>query len=164
MVRVSEADNYFLLTIFLFFSFFFFLFSQKASNLTSILLQDLRKERPDKVNLLVATYELESFAIKYGKVHLTAKKNATVRQDLFGESVFAIFSWIFINLHPASYWRSHLPKAFIYSLHIYSTAIRPSKKKHVSRPDFYQKKESGRALFLLLLFLTFFVISNWILS
>ena len=51
------------------------------------MLQDLRKERPDKVNLLVATYELESFAIKYGKVHLTAKKNATVRQDLFGESV-----------------------------------------------------------------------------
>ena len=70
---------------------FFFLFSQKASNITSILLQDLRNEQPDEVNLLVATYELESFAIKYGKTHLTAKKKATVTQDLFGESVFCHF-------------------------------------------------------------------------
>lgn len=54
------------------------------------MLQDLRKERPDEVNILVATNELESFAIKYGKTHITAKKNETVRQDLFGESVFVI--------------------------------------------------------------------------
>ena len=83
---VSAA--YLLLTIFP----FFFLFSQKASNITSILLQNLRKELPDEVNLLVATYELESFAIKYAKTHLTAKKKATVRQDLFGGSGFVIFS------------------------------------------------------------------------
>ena len=88
MVRVSAADSHQLLTIFP----FFFLFSQKACNITSILLQDLRKEQPDEVNLLEATYELESFAIKYGKTHLTANNNATVRQDLFGESVFVIFS------------------------------------------------------------------------
>ena len=80
-----DGTCYLLLTIFP----FFFLFSQKASNITSILLQDLKKERPDEVNLLVATYELESFAIKYGKIHLTAKKKATVRQDLFGESVLS---------------------------------------------------------------------------
>ena len=85
MVRVSAA--YLLLTIFL-----FFFFSQKASNITSILLQDLRKEQPDEVNILVATHELESFAIKYGKTHLTAKKNLTVQQNLFGELVFVIFS------------------------------------------------------------------------
>ena len=86
MVRVSAA--YLLLAIFL----LFFLFSQKASNITSILLQDLRKEQPDEVNILVATHELESFAIKYGKTHLTAKKNLTVQQNLFGELVFVIFS------------------------------------------------------------------------
>ena len=86
MVLVSAA--YLLLTIFL----LFFLFSQKASNITSILLQDLRKEQPDEVNILVATHELESFAIKYGKTHLTAKKNLTVQQNLFGELVFVIFS------------------------------------------------------------------------
>ena len=80
-----------LLTIFL----LFFLFSQKASNITSILLQDLRKQRPDEVNILVATHELESFAIKYGKTHLTAKKKLTLQQNLFGELVFVIFSWIY---------------------------------------------------------------------
>ena len=82
-----DGTCYLLLTIFP----FFFLFSQKASNITSILLQDLRNEQPDEVNLLEATYELESFAIKYGKTHLTAKKKATVTQDLFGESVFCHF-------------------------------------------------------------------------
>ena len=87
MVRDSAANNYLLLT-----NCPFFLFSQKASNITSILLHNLRNEQPDEVNLLVVTYELESFAIKYGKTHLTAKKKATVRQDLFGESGFVIFS------------------------------------------------------------------------
>ena len=86
MVRVSAAQL--LLTIVL----LFFLFSQKASNIISILLQDLIKEQPDEVNILVATHELESFAIKYGKTHLTAKQNLTVQQNLFGELVFVIFS------------------------------------------------------------------------
>ena len=86
MVRVSAAQL--LLTIVL----LFLLFSQKASNIINILLQDLRKEQPDEVNILVATHELESFAIKYGKTHLTAKKNLTVQQNLFGELVFVIFS------------------------------------------------------------------------
>lgn len=90
MVRVSAA--YLLLTIFLFFSLSLSLFSQKASNITSILLQDLRNERPDEVNLLVATHELESFAIKHARLISQQKKNLTVQQNLFGESVFVIFS------------------------------------------------------------------------
>ena len=98
MVRVSAA--YLLLTIFLFFSLSLSLFSQKASNITSILLQDLRNERPDEVNILVATHELESFAIKHARLISQRKKNLTVQQNLFGESVFVVE---FINLHPASY-------------------------------------------------------------
>ena len=49
------------------------------------MLQNLRKESPDEINILVATRELESFAIKYGKTHLTAKGRAIVPQELFGE-------------------------------------------------------------------------------
>ena len=89
MVRVSAA--YLLLTIFLFF-FSLSLFSQKASNITSILLQDLTNERPDEVNILVATHELESFAIKHARLISQRKKILTVQQNLFGESVFVIFS------------------------------------------------------------------------
>ena len=64
---------------------YLFYFSQKGINITRILLQNLRKEPPDKINILVATHELESFAIKYGKTHLTAKERAIVPQELFGE-------------------------------------------------------------------------------
>lgn len=67
-------------------------FLQKASNITRILLQDLRNEQPDKVNILVATHELESFAIKHARLISQRKKNLTVQQNLFGESVFVIFS------------------------------------------------------------------------
>ena len=68
-----------------FFIFYLFYFSQKAINITSILLQNLIKEPPDEINILVATHELELFAIKYGKTHLTAKERAIVPQELFGE-------------------------------------------------------------------------------
>ena len=46
---------------------------------------------------------------------------------------------------------------YLLSAVFYSTVIRPRKKKHVSRPDFY-KKESGRALFFF-----FFVILTFLL-
>ena len=49
------------------------------------MLQNLRKEPADEINILVATHGLESFAIKYGKTHLTAKEWAIVPQELFGE-------------------------------------------------------------------------------
>lgn len=83
--------EYLLLTILLVFLSLSF-FSQKASNITRILLQDLRNEQPDKVNILVATHELESFAIKHARLISQRKKNLTVQQNLFGESVFVIFS------------------------------------------------------------------------
>ena len=89
MVRFSAA--YLLLLFSLFFSLSLF-FSQKASNITRILLQDLRNEQPDKVNILVATHELEPFAIKHARLISQRKKNLTVQQNLFGESVFVIFS------------------------------------------------------------------------
>ena len=49
---------------------------------------------------LVATHELESFAIKYGKTHLTANERAVTVQKLFGEFflffVFYLFIYFFI--------------------------------------------------------------------
>ena len=83
---------------------FFFSFSQEAINATRIFLENLKKLPPggNDINILVATHELESFAVKYGKTHLTANESAvTVHvQKLFGEfyalsdvrSFFSFFS------------------------------------------------------------------------
>ena len=67
--------------------FFFFSFSQEGINATRIFLEDAKKLPPggNDRNILVATHELESFAIKYGKIHLTAKESAVIVQELFGE-------------------------------------------------------------------------------
>ena len=69
------------------FTFFFSSFSQEAINATRIFLEDLEKLPPggNDINILVATHELESFAIKYGKTHLTANESAVAVQKLFGE-------------------------------------------------------------------------------
>ena len=66
---------------------FFFSFSQEGINATRIFLEDAKKLPPggNDRNILVATHELESFAIKYGKTHLTAKESAAIVQELFGE-------------------------------------------------------------------------------
>ena len=68
---------------------FFFSSSQEAINATIIFLDGLKKLPPggNDINILVATHELESFAVKYGKTHLTANESAvTVHvQKLFGE-------------------------------------------------------------------------------
>ena len=66
---------------------FFFSFSQEGINATRIFLEDAKKLPPggNDRNILVATHELESFAIKYGKIHLTAKESAFIVQELFGE-------------------------------------------------------------------------------
>ena len=73
---------------------FFFSFSQEAINATGIFLEDLKKLPPggNDINILVPTHELESFAAKYGKTHLTANESAvTVHvQKLFGE-FYALF-------------------------------------------------------------------------
>ena len=71
---------------------FFFSFSQEAINATRIFLEDLEKLPPggNDINILVATHELESFALKYGKTHLTANESAVTVQKLFGE-FYALF-------------------------------------------------------------------------
>ena len=75
------------------FTFFFSSFSQEAINATRIFLEDLEKLPPGEndINILVATHELESFAIKYGKTHLKVNGRALTVQKLFGEFFFFFF-------------------------------------------------------------------------
>ena len=65
----------------------FFSFSQEGINETRSFLEDAKKLPPggNGRNVLVATHELESFAIKYGKTHLTANESAVIVQELLGE-------------------------------------------------------------------------------
>ena len=84
--------------------YLFFSFSQEAINATRTFKENLKKlpAGGNDINILVATHELESFAVKYGKTHLTANESAvTVHvQKLFGEfyalsdvrSFFSFFS------------------------------------------------------------------------
>ena len=67
--------------------YLFFSFSQEGINATRTFLEDAKKLPPggNGRNVLVATHELESFAIKYGKTHLTANESAVIVQELFGE-------------------------------------------------------------------------------
>ena len=73
---------------------FCFSFSQEAINAIRVFFGDLEKLPPggNGINILVATHELESFGIKYGKTHLTANESAvTIHvQKLFGE-FYALF-------------------------------------------------------------------------
>ena len=77
-----------------FYLFFFFSFSQEAINATRIFLKDLEKLPlgGNDINILVAIHELESFAVKYGKTHLTANESVVIVhvQKLFGE-FYALF-------------------------------------------------------------------------
>ena len=72
--------------------YFFFSFLQEVISETRIFLQDLGELSPggNDINMLVATHELESFAIKYGKTHLTVNESAVIVQKLFGE-FYALF-------------------------------------------------------------------------
>ena len=87
---------------FSFFFFFFFSFSQEATSATRIFLEDLKKLPPggNDINILVATHELESFAIKYGKIQLKAIESAVIVQELFGEfcalNLFCFFFFWFV--------------------------------------------------------------------
>ncbi|XP_073251890.1 adhesion G-protein coupled receptor D1-like [Porites lutea] len=53
---------------------------QEAINATRIFLEDLKKLPPggNDINILVAIHELESFALKYGKTHLTANESTVI--------------------------------------------------------------------------------------
>ena len=77
----------------------FFSFSQQGISATRIFLEDAKKLPPggNDRNILVATHELETFAIKYGKTHLTAKKRTVIVQELFGEFC-ALFDESFLFL------------------------------------------------------------------
>ena len=86
---------------FFFFFFFFFSFSQEAASVTRIFLEDLKKLPPggNDINILVATHELESFAIKYGKIQLKAIESAVIVQELFGEfCALNLFCFFFFGL------------------------------------------------------------------
>ncbi|CAH3181498.1 unnamed protein product, partial [Porites lobata] len=50
----------------------------EAINATRIFLENFKKlpAGGNDINILVATHELESFAVKYGKTHLTANESA----------------------------------------------------------------------------------------
>ena len=74
------------------FYLFFFSFSQEAINATRIFLENFKKlpAGGNDINILVATHELESFAVKYGKTHLTANESVVTVQKLFGE-FYALF-------------------------------------------------------------------------
>ena len=73
---------------------FFFSFSQEGINETRSFLEDAKKLPPggNGRNVLVATHELESFAIKYGKTHLTANESAVIVQELLVSFVLCLIS------------------------------------------------------------------------
>ncbi|CAH3182921.1 unnamed protein product [Porites lobata] len=82
-------------------------------NASRIFLEDAKKLPPggNDRNILVATHELESFAIKYGKIHLTAKESAVIVQELFGEfcalfdeSVLFYFFFLFYSVVKWCVW------------------------------------------------------------
>ena len=75
-----------LLFVSLFWSFFFLL--QNAAETITKLLRTLRKDDIDRegINVLLATQELEKFAISYGKIHNKANESKILSDKLFGKS------------------------------------------------------------------------------
>jgi len=72
------------LSLSLFLSFLF----QNATETTTKLLTTLRKGEIDRadINVLLATQELEKFAIGYGKIHNKANESKVISEKLFGKS------------------------------------------------------------------------------
>ena len=60
---------------------------QNAVSKTSEFLDDLKSDLANKngINFLVATQELEAFALKYGKVHLKENETQVISQAHYGE-------------------------------------------------------------------------------
>ena len=65
-----------------------FLFPQNAANTTSTFFEDLENDpvKPNDINVLVATQELESFAIEYGKLHYTTNESIVISKKYYGEN------------------------------------------------------------------------------
>ena len=79
---------------------------QNAVNATSNFLKDLKEDQIGKneINVLIATQELEKFAINYGKIHSKANEGTVISQALYGESL--VNAPIFIPFVPD--WRNWL--------------------------------------------------------
>lgn len=61
---------------------------QNATEITTKLLRTLKKDNVDgeDINVLLATQELEKFAISYGKIHNKANESRVLSDKLFGKS------------------------------------------------------------------------------
>ena len=59
-----------------------FLF-QNVANITTDFFKELKKEKVkrNEINLLLATQELESFAIEYSKIHFKANESKVISQE-----------------------------------------------------------------------------------
>lgn len=60
---------------------------QDAAKVTSKLFNALKQEQVKKndINVLLATQELESFAVEYGKIHFEAKESKIISKENYGE-------------------------------------------------------------------------------
>ena len=63
------------------------LLPQDVANTTSTFFEDLKNnpDEPNEINVLVATQELELFAIKYGKRHYTTNERTVIAEKNYGE-------------------------------------------------------------------------------
>ena len=64
-----------------------FSFPQNAATTTSTFFEDLKNNQGETndINVLVATQELESFAIDYGKLHFTTNESTVISKKNYGE-------------------------------------------------------------------------------
>ena len=64
-----------------------FLSFQNATKIISKLFTKINKGQPEKndINILIATQELESFAINYSKIHYETNEEKVISQESFGE-------------------------------------------------------------------------------
>ena len=69
-------------------TYFILFIVQNATETTTKLLRTLKKDSRDgeDINVLLATQELEKFAISYGKIHNKANESKIVSDKLFGKS------------------------------------------------------------------------------
>ena len=62
---------------------------QIAANITSNFLKALKEDQTgtNEINVLLATQELESFAISYGRIHYKANESTVISQEHYGETL-----------------------------------------------------------------------------
>ena len=69
-------------------TYFILFIVQNATETTTKLLRTLKKDSRDgeHINVLLATQELEKFAISYGKIHNKVNESKIISDKLFGKS------------------------------------------------------------------------------